>query len=98
MVATKRKNCTINILVAVNFIGIIGGYVLCIIKRFSTPAKICSGLYPELIQYATLIHRGKYLYGYVIALPMFYIFVFFLYLCTKKKVAETYAAAATYQN
>ena len=38
------KKCPIfKLLTIVNFLGIIGGYVLCIIKRYSFPGKICSG-------------------------------------------------------
>ena len=43
-----KKTPIFKILLTINMLGIIGGYVLCIMKRFEFPGKICSGHYSDL--------------------------------------------------
>ena len=70
---TGKRSPIFKILLTINFLGIIGSYVLCILKRFNFAGKMCSGLYADLEEFASLMERGKFMLCYIVALPIFYI-------------------------
>ncbi len=70
-----EKYRSAGVLMILNFIAIIGSYILCIVKRFSLPGKICAGHYDELFALSTLIERGKFFMMYIIAFPVFVIII-----------------------
>ena len=81
----RKRTPIFKILLTINFLGIIGSYVLCIIKRFDFGGKMCSGLYSDLQEFASLMERGKFMLCYIIALPIFYITIIIIVIMVNKK-------------
>ena len=87
---TRKKTPIFKILSTRNLLGIIGSYVLCIIKRFDFPGKICSGHYSDLQEFGSLSERGKFMLCYIIALPIFYLLIIIMIAIENKKNRSNY--------